>query len=154
MSDENCSKYTIYRNKLTSIIRLSRNLYYSNKIDMNKTSNHSIWQIVKDMIGSKNNTPKSFFKDGQEINNPVKIANMFNSYFNDIGPNLASKFNIDQNSYKQYLDEQFYKSLFLRPTSSHEIIKVVQSLKSTKSTGYDGICVNLLKKIFIILSLQ
>ena len=84
MSDENCSKYKIYRNKLTSIIRISRKLHYSNKIDMNKTSNASIWQIVKDMIGSKNNTPKSFFKDGQEINNPVKIANMFNSYFNDL----------------------------------------------------------------------
>ena len=147
-SQTNHDKYKKYRNVLTSIIRLSRKIYYSQKIELKKDNNTSLWQIVKDLLGTKaKNTPKTF-KDGDiEISDPEKIANKFNSYFVNIGPNLASKINAPRESFKKYLNEPFHKTLFLRPTDHQEILNIVKSLKPSASTGYDGISVNLLKKI-------
>ena len=147
-SQSNHDKYKKYRNVLTSIIRLSRKIYYSQKIESKKDNNTSLWQIVKDLLGTKaKNTPKTF-KDGDiEISDPEKIANKFNSYFVNIGPNLASKINAPRESFKKYLNEPFHKTLFLRPTDHQEILNIVKSLKPSASTGYDGISVNLLKKI-------
>ena len=129
-------------------------MYYSQKIESNKDNNNSLWHIVKDLVGSKiTNTSNTFINEGKEVKDPKEIANMFNSYFVNIGPNLASEINVDQNqgNFSQFLHEPFDKSLFLRPTNSNEIVKIVQSLKTSKSTGYDGISVNLLKKNHITL---
>ena len=130
-------KYKKFRNKLTSLIRLSRKMYYSKKIESNKSNNNSLWQIVKDLIGTKKkNTSETFINEGVEINDPEQISNLFNTYFVDIGPKLASKINATQGDFKQYLDRPFPESLVLRPTSHQEILDIVKSLKSSASTGY------------------
>ena len=104
---------------------------------------------MKDLIGTKTkSTSKTVVNaEGKEINDPEQISNLFNSYFVNIGPNLAAKINATRGDFTQYLNEPFHKSLFLRPTNQHEILKIVQALKPSASTGYDGISVKLLKKI-------
>ena len=156
LHEPNCKakhdKYKKYRHELASLIRLSRKLYYSKKIESNKSNNNSLWQIVKDLIGTKKkNTSETFINEGTEINDPEQISNLFNSYFVDIGPNLASKINATRGDFKQYLNEPFSKSLFLRPTNHQEILDIVKTLKSSASTGHAGISVNLLKKLYILL---
>ena len=145
----NHDKYKLYRNKLTTLIRVSRKMYYSQEIESKKQNNSSLWQIVKDLIGTKTkSTSKTFVNaEGKEINDPEQISNLFNSYFVNIGPNLAAKINATRGDFTQYLNEPFHKSLFLRPTNQHEILKIVQALKPSASTGCDGISVKLLKKI-------
>ena len=152
LKEPNCKanreKYKKYRNKLTSLIRLSRKMYYSQKIESNKSNTNSLWQIIKDLIGTKTkDTSNTFINEGKEITDPEQISNIFNSYFVNIGPNLASKIDDTQDDFKKYLGQPFHESLVLRPTSNQEILNIVQSLKSSASTGYDGISVNLLKKI-------
>ena len=148
LREPNCKakhdKYKKFRNKLTSLIRLSRQMYYSKKIESNKSNTNSLWQIVKDLIGTKKkNTSETFINEGIEINDPEQISNLFNSYFVNIGPNLASRINATQGDFKQYLDRPFSESLVLRPTNHQEILDIVKSLKSSASIGYDGISVNL-----------
>ena len=146
-SEINKVKYKKYRNILTTLIRLSRKMFYSQKIESTKSNNNSLWQIIKDLVGKKKqNIPKYFKDDDKEINEPEQIANMFNTFFVNIGPRLASKIN-SRTNFKQYLDKPFHKSLFLRPADHQEILNIVKSLKSSSSCGFDGISVNLLKKI-------
>ena len=108
------AKYKTYRNKLTSIIRLSRKLYYSERLEANKDNINSIWSTVNDLIGKK--TPantNTFFVDGQQINDPTTISNNFNSYFTNIGPNLASNIDAGNTHFTDYLSTSCENSLFL-----------------------------------------
>jgi len=149
-SENNKKKYKRYRNTLTTLIRLSRKLYYSTKIENNKDNNNSLWQIIKDLIDSKRtNKNKTFNHNEQEVKDPKQISNIFNTYFSNIGPKLASEIKHDEKlgNFKQFLNKPINKSLFLRPTTPHEILEIVRLLKSSKSTGYDGVSVNLLKRI-------
>ena len=123
-------------------------MYYSEQLSSKKDSTNSLWRIVKSLIGAKTtNDVESLYDQGQQITDPKTMSSTFNSYFTSVGPNLASEIHVNHCDYNQFLFEPFGESLFLRPTNSFEIIKIVQSLKSSKSTGYDGISVNLLKKI-------
>ena len=141
-------KYKKYRNKLTSIIRLSRKLYYSKKLETNKDNANALWRTVNDLIGKKKvDDTSSFFVDGNEINDPITISNTFNAYFTDIGSKLSSEITDASTHFTDYLSMPCENSLFLSPTNSNEIINIVRSLKSSKSSGYDEISVSLLKQI-------
>ena len=54
--------------------------------------------------------------------------------------------NADAN-FTKFLPPYYDKSLFFTPTDEEEIFKIVRTLKSGRSTGYDGISMNLLKKV-------
>ena len=105
------------------------------------------------MIGKKNTSQfNSISEDNKKITNPKDIASAFNSYFVNAGPNLASQINCkDKKIFKKsdFLRSPFDTSLFFTPTDTHEIIKIVKSLKNSNSSGHDEITTNLLKQIII-----
>jgi len=78
---------------------------------------------------------------------------VFNNYFTNIGPELASSIDSNVGRFTDYIIGQPKTSLFFTPTNENEILKIVQSLESSKSCGHDEISANLLKKIiFYILA--
>ena len=149
----NKDRYKKIRNKLTTLIRLSRKLYYSNKLANNNNLN-KVWQTINELIkNSKKSYPDTMNTNGVESNDPIEISNMFNEYFTNIGPKLASTVTTNTGHFTQHLSNNHNKSLFFIPTNNGEILKVVQSLKPSKSCGHDEISVKLLKKIiFYIVS--
>ena len=92
-----------------------------------------------------------------EITDPAEMAHTFNSFFTNIGPDLASKVNNCNNShFSQYLPESKQNAMFFISTHEHEILTIVKGLKAKKSSGYDGISTKLLKQIIpnIVLPLE
>ena len=90
--------------------------------------------------------PIVFTDNNSKFDQPEQISNAFNSYFTNIGPNLAAK--IDSNiCFTRYLKQPCENSLFFTPTHVYEIIDIVKSLKNTKSSGFDEISVYMLKQI-------
>ena len=148
-SNININKYKQYRNKLTTIIRLSRKLYYSHKLENSKNNTNSLWKIINDLIGNKKTAPSTntLMSEGKEITAPNLIADEFNNYFTNIGPKLANNINSNIGHFSDYLSEPFNKSLFFTPTNPNEILNIVRSLKSSKSCGYDELNVFTLKQI-------
>jgi hypothetical protein len=87
-------KYKKYKNKLISIIRISRKEYYKNKLDRNKDNIKGIWNILNSIIrdGVKQNSlPKYFKEDDIENYNMEEVADRFNNFFVNVGPDLESK---------------------------------------------------------------
>ena len=83
-----------YKNKLISIIRISRKEYYKNKLDHNKDNIKGIWNILNSIIrdGVKQNSlPKYFKEDDIENYNMEEVADRFNHFFVNVGPDLESK---------------------------------------------------------------
>ena len=85
--------------------------------------------------------------------NPLAIANAFNSYFSSVAENLIIKNfsgkntinNNDPITYSRQNFRQFSSSIKLNNTTTREIGKIIDSLKSKDSYGYDEISSKILK---------
>ena len=74
---------------------------------------------------------------------PNLIANDFNDYFVNIGPNLAKKFNRDSDRFFKFLTGSYNDSMFLYDTSYDEVHKV----KTKTSCGIDEISSKVIKRV-------
>ena len=118
-------------------------------IAMNKNNLRKTWNIIKSVINrnKKQSTQSSkFISNGKEISDRTEIANLFNNYFINIGPTLASKIPQKGDKYLSYLSHLNIDSMFLEPTTRCEVIKIIMNLKDG-APGPDDICP---KKIKII----
>ena len=148
----NSNKYKKYRNKLTDIIRTSRKMHYSDKLNQVKSNIKATWEIIKDLMGKKpQQLPKENFTMNGNIINPDDTVNTFNSYFVNLGPNLAKNFDRQNKDFAKFLPEPTPSSLFFNPTNPNEIINITKELNSSKSKGHDRISTFLLKQIIHVI---
>ena len=100
-------------------------------------------------MGTKTDPPPTdnITLNGTKLDQPNQAANSFNSFFTNIGPELASKITSPDTRFTDYLSKQTKESFFLNPTNPTEIINITRSLKSSKSQGFDRISTSLLKEI-------
>ena len=113
------------------------------------------WRVINNIMGKKTDPlPKDKFTlQGNSISNSHDYASSFNSFFCNIGPQLASKINNASNvHFTNFLPEPFDKSLFLNPTNPNEIINITKSLNSSKAQSHDKISTSLLKQIIYFIA--
>jgi hypothetical protein len=150
-TESNKKMYVNYRNKLTSLIRISRRNYYTDKLEESKHDTKQTWNVLNNILGRHTRTPiSSRFKVGNShITDPQTIANQFNNYFTNVGSNLARDIpavNIDYNHFLKNVASPC-NSLFLTPTDSDEVVKICSTLKSSSSTGHDDIKPDIVKSV-------
>ena len=154
-TDVNLTTYTKYRNKLTKLIRISRKLHFSTKLKRASCNTYATWKVIKEIMGKKIDPLP---KDELTLNNVIiedssNYANYFNSFFTNIGPQLASKIDSPPNiHYTDFLSDRIQQSLFLSPTNPNEIITVTKALSMSKVQGCDRISTSLLKQIIHVIA--
>ena len=149
-TEQRLKEYKKYRNRLTNIIRISKKTYYSRKLEKAEGNLNETWKVINNIINRNkpHNKLNSIKSNTKEITDPEEIAHTFNSFFTNVGPELASKINKSNNShFSQYLPESKQNAMFFISTHEHEILKIVKALKTKNSSGYDGISTKLLKQI-------
>ena len=115
------SKYKFYRNKIKHLILLSKNSYYPNYFQNNSNNIKNIWQGIKQLITLSNKKfliPTTVEINSQKITNTIDIANAFNTYFANIGSNLAASTPSLAVSYTKYLNSPALQNFALYPTTS------------------------------------
>ena len=142
-------RYTHYRNILTSTLRLAKENYYSRQFNKYKFDSKSTWKVINEALKTKSDTspPKHISQDGCQINDPAAIAETFNDFFVNLGPNLANKIPKTQTKFQSFLKDRNPQSLLFEPAAEEEIKSIVNNLNNKKSSGYDGITNFLLKSI-------
>ena len=104
---------------------------------------------MKDVI-NKNKQPVSsppyFEVNDKKITDKNKIANSFNEFYINIGPNLCKSLPPSDVSPLSYLKNKNNVSMFLNPTSEMEIKKIIASLK-VSSPGWDEIGTRMIKDV-------
>jgi hypothetical protein len=106
-NETNETKYKLYRNKLTHVIRKTKKMYFEKKFQTCKSDIKKTWDTIKELIRKEKHKPQlptSFLHDKKYTNNPTEIANNFNEFFSNIGPNLAKQFDKHSSNLKQYLE--------------------------------------------------
>ena len=149
------NKYKInlqtYNRILRQNIRLAKKTYYQSCFDKFRNDIKGTWKTIKEIINRShkvNNTPKYFLINDLPESNPTRIANEFNKYFTEIGPNLADTISFPPNkSFKDYLNNTADNDFKFKKLSEKEIIEIIDSLKPKSSYGTDGISNKLLKFI-------
>ena len=84
----------MYRNKLTNILRCAEKQYYSNRLLEHRSDIKKTWNILNQCIkrGAMSAKYPDYFKaEDKLITSPRDIANGFNHFFANVGPNLAKR---------------------------------------------------------------
>ena len=76
----------------------------------------STWGIINDLNEEKKiKLPNDNFTIDDTVIKSEDVADTFNSYFVDIGPNLANKLNTPNTNFATFLPEPSNSTLFLIP---------------------------------------
>ena len=150
--------YKQYKTLFESLKKKTKKNYYSDLIDSHKFNIKKTWNIMKKIIGNKRVTnaplPNFITEKNREIFDKKEIVEIFNSYFVNIGPNLAASIPESKTSFQNYID---YNSPCLSTFNlmDLELENAFASLKTNTSSGYDDISADIVKRvsdeIFVIL---
>ena len=105
---------------------------------------------MKELIGKARNTESSLpikLVIEKEVTKIKDIAEGFNSFFTNVGRNLAKKVPNSSNSFTNFLN-QTHSIMKKNSLSINELKETFFSLKTNKSPGYDDINFNVVKKCF------
>ncbi len=154
-TESNKTAYHNYRNRLTATLRVSKKNFYAEKLESCKQNAKQTWNILNSILGrqSKSN-PVMFNINNNSVLDPQVIADHFNSYFVNLGPNLASKIQTADVSFNEFLKNIIspVDSLFLSPTDDDEVTKLCMSLKSSASSGHDDIKPEIVKTVSALIA--
>ena len=110
-----------------------------------------IWQLIT--LKSKSKAHPNIVKvKGKDITNPIEIANAFNNFFINIGPNLSKTILDSSKPFKNFLKNSSLNSFLLKATSEDEVHKLISQLNKGKALGPLSIPVTILKDNVNILS--
>ena len=87
------------------------------------------------MKSSFSNTPTLLTFQNENIDNPERIANIFNNYFSTIGEKTQAKIKHSYKKYTDYLSNENPDTFFLSPTNKEEIKFILSSHDINKSIG-------------------
>ena len=149
MDPEHEKTYKKYRNKLNKIIGEAERAHYQKLINDNKDNLKKSWQILKDVINKKksNNSCSRFVIDNNISTDKIRIAESFNKFFTNIGPNLADKIPKDNRSPNIYLKNRVVESMVVTPVAEDEVESIIKTLKDG-SAGWDAISSKIVKKTY------
>ena len=122
--------------------------FYSIKNNIKKN-----WSTIKETINRTNNTkyiPLIYHND-TIIQDPTELANSFNSYFIDIGSNLADQISSEE-TFDSYLNEDFHPNFKFNQIDEMKVSMVIKRLRNKFSYGLDGILNSLIKNSSDVLS--
>ena len=83
--------YKLFRNRIIREIRKAKKVYYKNYFVDNLNNMKKTWQGIKQLINMNNKSGPQITQinyKGNQINSNKEMADTFNNFFTDIGPNL------------------------------------------------------------------
>jgi len=139
---------------LIKVIRNAKKLHYNNIILRSNNKMKSIWKIINSEKGTthRDMSVPLHILDDKIITNQQKIANLFNNYFLTIADSINANKNKEENSsminpinYLFKYHNKPFPRINWQYVSTYEINKIIKSLKSKNTSGYDKISNRIIK---------
>ena len=142
------SDYKRARDKVTSDLRRAKALYFSKMFNEVKSSS-AYWKLVKDATSSRVHKPIVPLRkcDDSLVLTDKEKAGLMNSFFANIGTNIAAKLPIPPRNatagvYRSDLGDTPPSLLSQIEIFPHRICRKINDLKSNKSSGPDNFSLN------------
>ena len=154
-SEQRKLKFDKYRNHLTKLVRITKRNYYFLLFEKEKNNISNTWKVINKVLNRKGKsatTASLKCPDNAVLSNPKHIAEYYNNFFVNIGPDLAGKLPQTRAHPLNYINGDYSNSLFLSPISRSELLLCINNLPNNKSPGHDEYGSNIIKMIapFII----
>jgi hypothetical protein len=134
-------KYKYYRNRISTLIRVSKKKYYYEYFEINLNNMKNTWDGINDLINRKKrkSCKISGLKDtetGQIIRDPSVLPNLLNKYFASIGHKLGTDTTQSESHFSDYMKNiQIQQSFFCTPITPSEIESEILSIPNKKAYG-------------------
>ena len=148
-------QYRSFRNQVTFEVRKTKATYYQKEFEKCQGNQNDRWKYIKRILNKNRDTPgpSCLSRDGDEITDKREICEELNHFFIHIGENLVSKLPHNSHCFQTYMSHTTTAPLFnFIPTTPSAVLKILNSMKSRKATGYDGITARALKENNALLS--
>ena len=153
----NWNNFRIQRNKETSLKRAAIRGYFFERCSGGPQSK-DFWPTIKPFLskGSANSVNICLLEDGNVVNDPVPVCNVFNDHFsniaNDIGRDLSEEEVQNHTSVikiREHVPTGSVPSVpfMFKPISERQIDKYITSIGKKKATGLDDLSAKVLKII-------
>ena len=130
--------------------------YYADQFEKNKSNIRHTWSTTKEILSKKRNKkdfPNYFKLSDQHISDPMAMANHFNIFFANIGPELSKNHHSNsEKSVSSYMKQTIISSFNFECVNSEIVEKIILELSSKNSCGSDGLSTNFLKRISKIIA--
>jgi hypothetical protein len=138
--------YKRARNDVNKIIKHTKATYYMNAFNHYESNLKQMWKKISDLTSKKTKSTNisEIKEDGVMLTDPTEVANSFNTFFSEIGPDLSDKLaepDYLPESYPNPINSEFY----FQTITETEVFKSLTTLKTSKATGHDIISAKLLK---------
>ena len=134
------TKYKIYKNKLTTVIRAAEKQYYANKLLEMKICISKTWKLLNQMAcrSITSNRITEIEVNGTSVSNPQEISEKFNHFFSNIGADLAKTIPRGNKKPLEFLTGDYSNSMFFNPILENKIHDIIANLKNSTSKGHDN----------------
>ena len=146
------NEYKVCRNLIVNLIRTSKQNYFTQYFQKNSRNSKKIWQGINEYLNRKkqnNSNNITLNINGNNITEPLNIANIFNNFFTSIADKIRTKIPVFFNNYHQYLKNPLPNSFFFTPVTIDEMIKTINSLSSNKASGPNSIPPKILNLVLL-----
>ena len=127
-----------YRNKITDLLKTSKQAHYHKYFEENKKNCRALWIGINEIVYSKNknktNSPSSLIQDSKTITDQKHIAEHFNNFFTSIGKKLQKNIPPTKKHFLSFLKNP-NNLTFITPTTVEEVNDLISDLKASKSIG-------------------
>ena len=122
-----------YQAILRKNIRIAKMNYYGNTFEKYANDIKNTWKKINEVLNkcsNKKEFPDYFIIDDTKTQDKSNIANSFNTYFANIGPELSSKITSDStNTINSYMKDRIVSSFNFSTVTAAEVIKITMKLK-------------------------
>ena len=146
---------------LNKLLRKTKREYYASQFAKFSNDCKKTWKLLHEITShkAKKSEPPSYFKkkiesstdaDGitLKITDDTTIANEFNNYFANVGPNLSSKIKYNgKKTVEYFLRAPTEKRFEFELTTDEQVLNLIKSLEPKTSSSYDNISAKLLHQL-------
>jgi hypothetical protein len=147
-----------YSKILSKVILAAKKLHYNSIISNSDNKMKSTWKIINGERGKikRDKSIQCLVFENRQVRSQKEIANIFNKYFLSVTDSIG----LNNNKHVSANPTTYLRNKFSRPfmnikwkyTNTQEMEKIIKSLKTKDSSGYDAITSRIMKSIipFII----
>ena len=147
-TDTNKTAYKQYKIRLRTLLRQCERNYYDSCFKANKNNMRKTWKLIKDALNKtkRQSNAQNFNINNRTVDDKQLIANTFNNFFLNIGPNIAKNIPHSDLDFNHFLKERNLQTIFIRNTNEQEMTNIINGLKNT-SAGWDEINISIIKSV-------
>ena len=140
-SNENITRFRAFNKIFTACRRKAQALYYAEKFSQSRSDLKETWKLIREVSCSKkrqrDKIPDYFRHKGNILRDPKTIADEFNKYFAEIGPNLAEKVPQSSKPFSDFLGSKIESDFKFTELSESRLFNFIKRMKPKTSFGED-----------------